>query len=133
MAFELLPDSLWERVAPLLPAHPAHPKGGCEFRDDRLCLRGLIFILKTGIQYQLLPTECFGVSGSTCWRRMRDWTAAGVWPELHRLLVLELEQQGGLDLSAAVVDSASLRAQKGGVTPAPAPWTAESPAPNTTC
>ena len=72
----------------------------------------------------MLPTECFGVSGSTCWRRMRDRTAAGVWDDLHRLLVLELEHQGALDLSVAVVDSASLRAQKGGRQPAPAPWTA---------
>lgn len=121
---ELLPDALWERMRLLLPSHPDHPEGGTAFTDDRLCLRGLIFILKTGIQYQMLPTECFGVSGSTCWRRMRDWTAAGVWDRIHRQLVLELDQAGGLDLSAGVVDSASVRAVKGGRTPARAPWTA---------
>lgn len=126
----LLPDSLWQRVAPLLPPHPAHPRGGCDFKDDRVCLRGILFILKTGIQYQMLPTECFGVSGSTCWRRLRDWTAAGVWTRVHRLIVQELGERGALDLSVAIVDSASLRAQKGGATPAPAPSTDANAAAN---
>ncbi|MDP7179454.1 MAG: transposase [Verrucomicrobiota bacterium] len=121
MAVELLPDALWNEVQPLLPKHSPQPKGGRPPVDDRLCLRGLIFILRSGMAYQLLPTEVFGVSGSTCWRRLRHWTEAGVWPKLHRCLLNRLGQLGQIDLDKAVVDSQSVRAVFGGRTPAPIP------------
>ena len=126
MAAELLPDALWREVEPLLPAHPPQPKGGTAPRSDRDCLRGIIFVLRTGIQWQMLPAEVFGVSGSTCWRRLRDWTAAGVWPAVHLRLVRLLEARGAVDHSIGVIDSASVRALKGGRTPAPTPPTAAS-------
>ena len=105
----------------MLPAHPDHPQGGRDFTDDRDCLRGIIFVLRSGISWQMLPTECFGVSGSTCWRRWRDWTAIGVWPELHRRLLNHLGRLQQIDWSCAVIDSASVRAVLGGATPDPAP------------
>lgn len=117
MAVELLPDELWNEVEPILPKHPDQSDGGRPFADDRRCLRGVIFILRAGIAYQQLPTEVFGVSGSTCWRRLRDWTRAGVWPELHRRLLNRLGKLGEIDLNKAVVDSQSVRAVLGGRTP----------------
>ena len=132
MAAELLPDALWDQIQPLLPPHRAQPRGGRPPADDRLCLRGLIFILRAGMAYQLLPTEVFGVSGSTCWRRLRDWTRAGVWPELHRRLLNDLGKLGELDLDKAVVDSQSVRAVFGGRTPARTPWIAGKTARNAT-
>lgn len=132
MARELLPDALWDEVRPLLPAHPAHPHGGHDFTDDRLCLRGLIFIMQSGIKYNMLPAEVFGVSGVTCWRRLRDWTAAGVWPAVHRKLLNHLGRLGRVDLSLAVIDSASVRAEKGGPTPGRAPSIAGKTAANAT-
>jgi len=69
MAVELLPDELWNEFKPLLPEHPPNPKGGLPWADDRNCLRALIFIMRTGIPYQMLPREVFGVSGSTSGRR----------------------------------------------------------------
>lgn len=132
MATELLPDALWEEIRPLIPPHPPHPRGGNDFADDRLCLRGIIFVLRSGISWQLLPTECFGVSGSTCWRRLRDWTRAGVWDALHRKLLDRLGQLGEVDLSAAVIDSASIRAVFGGRTPDQVPSIAEKGAANAT-
>lgn len=122
MAKELLPDALWNDIAGLLPGHAPQPKGGRPPADDRQCLRGIIFVLRSGIPWQLLPTETFGVSGSTCWRRLRDWTRAAIWPPLHRRLLNVLGKRGHVDLSAAVIDSASVRAVFGGHTPAPTPW-----------
>jgi len=118
MAVELLPDDLWNEVEPLLPAHPAQPKGGRPPVDDRRCLRALIFILRSGMAYSLLPAEVFGVSGVTVWRRLRDWTRAGVWPELYRRILNRLGKLGAVDLSKAVVDSQAARAAFGGRTPA---------------
>ena len=120
MAVELLPNELWNEIKPLLPQHPPQPKGGRPPVDDRRCLRALIFILKSGIGYQTLPTEVFGVSGSTCWRRLRDWTSAEVWPRLLSCLLNHLGKLGALDLNQAVVDSQSVRAVFGGRIPGPA-------------
>ena len=53
-------------------------------------------------------------SGTTCWRRLVRWQRAGVWKRLHRVLLTELRQRGQIDLARAVVDSASLRALRGG-------------------
>jgi transposase len=119
MATELLPDELWEQIEPLLPSHPAQPKGGRPPVDDRCCLRGLIFILRSGMAYSLLPSEVFGVSGVTCWRRLRDWTRAGVWPQLHQHFLNRLGKLGQIDQSKVIVDSQSVRAVFGGRTPAP--------------
>jgi len=125
MAVELLPDDLWTEIQPLLPAPPPpSPKGGRPPVDNRKALRGILFVLRTGCQWQMLPTAAFGVSGSSCWRRFSEWTAAGVWPELHRRLLDRLGRLGGVDLSYVVVDSQSVRALKGGRTPAPTPRTA---------
>ncbi len=117
MARELLPDALWDEVKGLIRPHPPHPKGGNAWADDRRCLRGIVFVLRTGIQWQELPAEAFGVSGVTCWRRLRDWTAAGVWPAMHARVLHELEAAGGVDHSIGLVGSASVRAVKGGRTP----------------
>ena len=111
-------DELWGEVEPILPEHPPSPQGGAPRKPDRECLEGVVHVLKTGCQWQELPA-CPGrwPSGSTCWRRFDEWTRAGVWPQLHRRLLGVLGAAGQVDLSRAVVDSASVRAQKGGRTP----------------
>ena len=134
MAKELLPDELWQEVEPLLPPHPpASPKGGRPPVDDRDALTGILFVLKTGIPWQALPTEAFGVSGSSCWRRFDEWARAGVWPGLHGRVPNRLGKAGGVDLDRVVVDSASVRAKKGALTPAPTPRTVRRGAASGTC
>src|ERR1700754_1803890 len=114
MAKPLLPDSLWERLQPLLPK----PKPrrfrypGRKRVDDRKALTGILFVLKTGIAWEDLPQEMGCGSGMTCWRRLRDWHKAGVWQGLHELLLAKLRQAEQLDWSRAVVDSSSVRALK---------------------
>ncbi|MCW0396678.1 hypothetical protein NB692_003249 [Xanthomonas sacchari] len=44
----------------------------------------------------------------TCWRRLRDWQAAGVWHRLHQVLLSELRRADKLDLSRASLDAASV-------------------------
>ena len=131
MAVELLPDELWNEIEPLLPPHPpASPKGGRPPVDNRAALRGIIFINRTGMPWQMLPSEVFGVSGSSCWRRFRDWTRMGIWPELHKRLLNRLGKAGGVDVERVVVDSQSVRALRGVLTPAPTLSIAQNPAAN---
>ncbi len=73
MAKELVTDELWEIVEPLLPPEPPKPRGGRPRVPDRAALTGIIFVLKSGILWEMLPQEMGCGSGSTCWRRLRDW------------------------------------------------------------
>jgi transposase len=121
MAKKRVTERLWKAIAPLLPEHKPSPKGGRPPVPDRACLEGIIFVLKTGMPWQMLPTELGYGSGSTCWRRFRAWTQSGVWPELHRRLLRVLGRRGRINLERAVIDSASMRALKGGRTPGRTP------------
>ena len=123
MAKPLLPDELWNRIEPLLP--PPRPRRfrfpGRKPIDNRKALIGILFVLRTGIRWEDLPYELGCGSGMTCWRRLRDWHAAGVWQALHELLLAELNAADQIDWSRAVVDSSSVRALGGGEKTGPNP------------
>jgi transposase len=76
-------------------------------------LAGIVFVLETGIAWNQLPTGLVGCSGVTCWRRLSDWTEAGVWPALHEHLLAELRATDRLDLDRCAVDGSHVRALKG--------------------
>jgi transposase len=118
MAFTLVADALWNEIEPLLPVEPSKPDGGRPRVANRACLTGIVFVLRSGLPWRMLPTEMGCGSGVTCWRRLRDWTAAGVWPEIHAKLLNILGRRRRIKLSRAVIDSASVRALFGGPTPA---------------
>src|SRR5262249_35718237 len=112
MAKPLLPDDLWERLAPLLP--PPKPRRrrypGRKPIDDRKALTGILFVLKTGIPWEDLPHEMGCGCGMSCWRRLRRWQNAGVWPALHRVLLAALRGADKIDWSRAAIDSGFARA-----------------------
>jgi transposase len=111
MARELVHDELWEIAQPLLPARrrrKIHP--GRKPLDDRRVLTGILFVLQSGIPWEMLPQEMGCGSGMTCWRRLRTWQQAGVWSKLHRMLLDKLRGADKLDFSRAAVDSSSVRA-----------------------
>lgn len=114
MAKPLLPDAVWELIEPLLPVRPDRPKGGRPPVPDRNCLTGILFVLKTGMAWEDLPQELGAGSGMTCWRRLRDWQAAGVWDKLVDRLLDLLEEADLIDFNRVLVDSSSVRAVFGG-------------------
>jgi transposase len=118
---ELVSDDLWASIEPLLPPHPPHPKGGRPWLPDRPALCGIIYVLQTGMQWELLPLELGCGSGVTCWRRLRDWQAAGVWQALHHALLDKLGEADKIDWSRACLDSASVPAKRGARRPARTP------------
>jgi transposase len=91
-----------------------------------------LYVARTGIGWNKLPTKLFGASGATCWRRLSEWQRASVWQRLHETLLAELRAAGLLELTDVLVDSSHLRALKGGITPAPARSTVARSVPNTT-
>lgn len=129
----VLTDELWARLEPLIPVPSRRFRyPGRKRVSDRAALEGILYAVRTGVGWNRLPTRLFGVSGATCWRRLTEWHQAGMWQELHEHLLAELRAAGLLDLSRALVDSAHLRALKGGTTPGPARSTDANMAPNTT-
>ena len=118
MAKPILPDDLWNIVAPLLPPEPPKPKGGRPRLPDRAALTGIIFVLRTGIPWEMLPQELGCGSGMTCWRRLRDWQEAGVWRRVHQALLDQLGAADQIEWSRASLDSASVPAPGGALKPA---------------
>src|SRR5215468_3670473 len=116
MAKPLVDDQLWAIIQPLLP--PPKPRRfrfpGRKPIDDRKCLTGILFVLKTGIGWEDLPAEMGCGSGMTCWRRLRDWQADGTWEKVHAVLLERLADARRINWSRCAIDSASVRAVLGG-------------------
>ena len=132
MSKPLVSDELWTTIAPLLPVEPPKPKGGRPRVPDRAALAGIIFVLRSGIPWELLPQEMGCGSGVTCWRRLRAWHRAGVWARLHQTLLDRLGQADRIDWSRASLDSRYVPAKRGAKSRGRTPRTAASWAPSTT-
>lgn len=113
---DLVPDDLWERVAPLLPPVPErryrHP--GRLRVPDRTALAGVLFVLRTSVAWRDVPAETVDCSGVTAWRCLRDWTEADVRPRLHAALPTEARRAGLLNLDDYSLDGSHVRSLKGG-------------------
>lgn len=124
---------LWAVIEPLLPKverRIRHP--GRKRHPDRLVFQGILFVLHTGIAWEHLPKELGFGSGMTCWRRLAEWTEAGVWPRLHEILLAKLHSANALDFSRAAVDGSHIRALKGEPRPDEAPLAGAGRAASTT-
>src|SRR5215207_4657013 len=98
-ASSLVPDNLWEAIEPLLPKEPPKPTGGRPRVPDRAALSGIVFVLRTGCPWRLLPKAPGRGSASTCWRRLRELNWLG--------------DDAAIDWSRASADSLSVRAKRG--------------------
>jgi transposase len=132
MSKELVSDELWQIIKPLLPTEPSKAKGGRPRIPDRAVLSGIVFVLRSGIPWRMLPKEMGLGSGVTCWRRLRDWQRAGVWRRLYRALLDLLGRSGKVDWSRASLDSVSVPAKRGVKRSGPTPPTVANRAPSTT-
>lgn len=124
MAKLLLSDDLWAVVEPLIPAEPPKPRGGRPRIQDRQVLTGILFVLRSGIPWEMLPPEMKCGSGMTCWRRLKAWHEAGVWTALHHTLLDRLGEAGQIDWSRAAIDAQAVSAPgtaKRGLEMSPAP------------
>jgi len=118
LADTLVPDELWAVVEPLLPPSPRPPYGGRRRTiPARNCFAAIVYMARTSTPWRLLPARELGCgSPATAWRRLAEWATAGVFEALHLDILDRLGEQGRLDWTRTSVDSASVRAKRGGTT-----------------
>jgi len=119
----LVPDALWERLQPLLPPRPRRRFRfpGRKPLDYRKILTGILFVLKTGIAWDDLPAELGCGCGKTCRHYLRAWHQAGLWLQLHALLLAELNGADQIDWERALIDASFAKAAEGGEDTGPNP------------
>lgn len=99
MASPLIPDEVWESLKTLLPEPPVYPAGGRPPIGDREVLTGILFVLRSGIVWEDLPSEMGCGCGMTCVRRLRQWQTAGIWPQMEHILRTRLPKASRYDWS----------------------------------
>ena len=109
----VLTDEQWAKIEPHIPKPPPHPRGGRPWRNDRGCLEGILWIARSGARWKDLPRGEFP-SPSTCWRRLRDWEEAGVFKDIWRAFLDELDERGLLGWDEVFADGTFASAKKGG-------------------
>ena len=108
-----LTDERWERIKKHLPPRRRSPRGGRPRADDRACLEGVLWVLRTGARWKDLPRDRGFPSPATCWRRLSDWEEDGVWLRLWTALLDELDEREKLDWSECFADATFAPAKKG--------------------
>lgn len=104
-------DEQWARIEPLFPRSPAGRKGGRPRADNRACLEGVLWVLRSGARWRDLPERY--PSPSTCWRRLGEWEAEGVLDAIWQSLLDSLDEQGLLDWEEVFIDGTFAPAKKG--------------------
>ncbi|WP_440446564.1 IS5 family transposase [Nocardia amamiensis] len=113
-------DELWAVIEPLLPVRAPGTPGPARM-DDRLVFQGILFVLFTGIGWEDLPQELGFGSGMTCWRRVRDWQAVGVFEAMHQAMLAHASSAGLIDFDRVIADASHVRAKKRGAATGPSP------------
>ncbi len=118
----LVSDQLWSKVEPLLPKPRRHARGrgGRPRVADRHAMNGILFVLRTGCQWNALNAT--GIcSSSTAHRRFQQWVRAGVFAKLWEQGLTEYDELKGIDWRWQAMDGAMSKAPLGGEKNRPQP------------
>ncbi len=111
----LVSDELWDKIEPLLPKRRrrARWRGGRPPVPDRQALNGILFVLRTGCQWNALNAT--GIcSSSTAHRRFQAWVKAKVFVRFWQQGLLEYDELQGIDWRWQAMDGAMTKAPLGG-------------------
>lgn len=112
-------EALWKRVQPLIPPAPSHSKGGRPRVDDRRVFAAIVYVLRTGAQWNAIPKQV--CSSSVAHARFQEWERAGFFRDLWQAGLMEYDEVRGIDWGWQSVDGAMtkslLAAPRPGATP----------------
>ena len=109
--FELT-DEQWHLIADLFSDPPVGPNGGRPVVASRRCFEGIVWMLRSGARWKDLPKHL--PSTTTCWRRHKEWTEAGLWEKAWARLARMLDRQGRVKHEETIADGTFSAAKKGG-------------------
>ncbi len=107
-----LTDELWDEIRNILPKEKPSKTVGRPIIPYRKVLDGILYILRTGCQWKLLPSE-FG-SGSTCHRRFQEWNRLDVFKKIWVKLLKIYDGMIGIKWTWQSLDSISIKSPLGG-------------------
>ncbi|WP_445185547.1 CRISPR-associated endonuclease Cas1 [Pseudonocardia sp. Cha107L01] len=81
----IIPDELWDTLAPMLPPNRVHRRGGRAFRDNRTVLAGIVCVELLGCSWAKIPPT-LDISRYTCKSRLDVWRTDGAWAAVRRVL-----------------------------------------------
>lgn len=121
MADACMPETFYDLARPMLPAEKEiGPNGGRPPKSHYLVLKVIWFVLVTSCRWKDVPKE-MGCCGETARTRLQAWERAGLWDQLHQLLLSLLNQEQQLHLETVIVDTTQVRAVGGGEATGPSP------------
>jgi transposase len=105
-------DELWDKIYDLLPDEKPRYTVGRPTIPFRKVVDGILYVLRTGCQWKMLPSE-FG-SGSTCHRRFQQWIQLDIFKRIWIRLLKEYDCKEGIKLTWQSLDSISVKSPLGG-------------------
>ena len=105
-------DDEFGLIEPLLP--PARRGGRTRTRDLREVLNAILYLVRTGCQWRMLPKD-FPPRGTVYGYFRRFWQE-GIWHRIWMVLLMQAREQAGKEASptAGVVDSQSVKTTEAG-------------------
>lgn len=107
-----IPDHLWNEIKNILPDEKPENTIGRPIVPYRKVFDGILFVLRTGCQWKMLPKE-YG-SGSTCHRRFQEWRKVGIFYRLWHILLKIYDNKKGIKWNWQSLDSISVKSPLGG-------------------
>ena len=115
------PDALWKLIAPILG--PDKPPGtvGRPATPNRVIFDAIIFVLRSGCQWQVIPRETYA-AGSTVHGRFRQWVQQGVFvPSVADAAASTMIRKWVLRGNGKALDGVITKAPLGGEDTGPSP------------
>jgi transposase len=107
-----IPDRLWDEMSAVLPAEKPGNTVGRPIVPYRKAMDGIVYVLRTGCQWKMLPKE-YG-SDSTCRRRFQYWVRLGIFEKMRIKVLKDHDNKKGIDWTWQSLDSISIKSPLGG-------------------
>lgn len=107
-----IPDELWDEIKKVLPKEKPSKTVGRPITAYRKVLDGILYVLRTGCQWKMLPRE-YG-SGSTCHRRFQEWNNLDIFKKTWVKLLKIYDNAVGINWTWQSLDSISIKSPLGG-------------------
>ena len=105
-------DELWQIIQEILDELDRPSPFGRPRTSQRDALNGIIYVMRTGCQWNHLPAQ-FG-DDSSVHRTLQRWVAKDVFPRIWAVLTENCEELGGVDWEWQSADGALGKARFGG-------------------